>query len=203
MLAAVAEDLGNRFLRLDPDTLKRLGDLHGRVFCLEFADGAHRFYLQPSEGGLRILDTWDGAVDATLRGRPLSFAKLALGATDPAQFFAREVTVAGDVELGRRLAHILAALDIDWEERAAGVVGDVAAHKLGNLARGFSGWARQAADTLARDFAEYMQEENRTLAPRAVVDAFLRDVDGLRADADRLAARIERLRAAFAATRPG
>ncbi len=200
MLAAVAEDLGNRFLRLDPDTLKRLGDLHGRVFRLELADSAQCFYLQPSEGGLRILDAWDGAVDATLRGRPLSFARLALGVTDPAQSFAREIAVDGDVELGRRLAHILAGLDIDWEERTAGVIGDVAAHKLGNLARGFSAWARQAADTLARDFAEYMQEENRTLAPRAVVDAFRRDVDDLRADADRLAARIERL---HAATRAG
>ena len=32
------EEAGNRLLRLDPETLRRLGDLQGQVFCIEFRD---------------------------------------------------------------------------------------------------------------------------------------------------------------------
>ena len=43
------------------------------------------------------------------------------------------------------------------------------------------------------DLREYLQEESRLLAPRPQVEGFLRAVDGLRADTDRLEKRLERL----------
>ena len=44
--------------------------------------------------------------------------------------------------------------------------------------------------------AEYLTVESRDVVPRAELDAFHDDVDALRDDAERLAARIARLRAA-------
>jgi len=50
--------------------------------------------------------------------------------------------------------------------------------------------------TLGQDVTEYLQEESRLLARRDRVEVFLRAVDELRAAADRLEKRVERLHGA-------
>jgi ubiquinone biosynthesis protein UbiJ len=192
LLASVLEDAGNRVLRLDPATLAGLGALHGRVVCLTFTDMVTSVYLQPSESGLRVLHDYAGTADVTLSGRLPAFARLSLGA-QPGLFFSGELTISGDVELGHRFQRVLEGLDIDWEEQLSRVVGDVAAHAIGNLVRDARAWTRQAGSILGQDVAEYLTEERRDLAPRQVVEPFLRAVDTLRADVDRLTQRIERL----------
>ncbi|OGI58873.1 MAG: hypothetical protein A2V58_05070 [Candidatus Muproteobacteria bacterium RBG_19FT_COMBO_61_10] len=192
LLTSVLEDAGNRVLRLDPATLAGLGALHGRVVCLTFTDMATSIHLQPSESGLRVLHDYAGTADVTLSGRLPAFARLSLGA-QPGLFFSGELTISGDVELGHRFQRVLEGLDIDWEEQLSRVVGDVAAHAIGNLVRDARAWTRQAGSILGQDVAEYLTEERRDLAPRQVVEPFLRAVDTLRADVDRLTQRIERL----------
>jgi ubiquinone biosynthesis protein UbiJ len=191
-ITALLEDAGNRVLRLDAATLAGLGALHGRVVCLTFTDMATSVYLQPSESGLRVLHDYAGTADVTLSGRLPAFARLSLGA-QPGLFFSGELTISGDVELGHRFQRVLEGLDIDWEEQLSRVVGDVAAHAIGNLVRDARAWTRQAGSILGQDVAEYLTEERRDLAPRQVVEPFLRAVDTLRADVDRLTQRIERL----------
>ena len=65
-----------------------------------------------------------------------------------------------------------------------------------NLARGALSWGSQAAQALGRATADYLQEESRDLPPAAAVERFLEEVDRLRADSDRLAARVARLESA-------
>ena len=74
------------------------------------------------------------------------------------------------------------------------LVGDVAAHQIGRFQRGVRDWGRQTGETLLRDGAEYLQQEAQALPPRHAVEQFLSAVDVLREDADRLAARVDRLR---------
>jgi ubiquinone biosynthesis protein UbiJ len=75
------------------------------------------------------------------------------------------------------------------------VVGDVVAHKVGNVVRGIQDWSTQTIDSLNADITEYMQEESRMLPRREEVDEFLSAVDTLRADVDRLEKRVARLQA--------
>ena len=81
-------------------------------------------------------------------------------------------------------------LDVDWEEGLATYLGDAPAHQIGRLVRGVRGWFAESRDAAGRNLAEYLTEERRDLPPRAELDAFLDDVDRLRSDADRLAARV-------------
>jgi ubiquinone biosynthesis accessory factor UbiJ len=193
LITSVLEDAGNRILRLDATTLERLGALHGRVIRLLFTDLHTSLYLLPSESGLRLLNDHAGAPDVTLSGRLPAFARLGLGA-QPGLFFSGELTISGDVELGHRFQRIFEGIDIDWEEQLSRVVGDVAAHGIGNFLRAVHAWQRQALATFGQDLAEYLQEERRDLPQRHSVDAYMRAVDELRADSDRLEQRIARLR---------
>lgn len=193
-LARLFAGLANRILRLDPENLKRLGDFEGKVIglALTLAPGP-TLYVRPSAEGFHLLTTYDGDADVTLRGTLPAFMRLAAGGSAAELMATTELTIEGDLDLGRRFQRFLAGIHIDWEEQAARVIGDIAAHKLGNVARDLVAWRRHATQVLSADITEYLQEESRMLAPSTRVDTFLQAIDQLRADADRLEARVRRL----------
>jgi ubiquinone biosynthesis protein UbiJ len=180
----------NRVLRLDPETLQRLGEMDGKVIRLDLGDAAQAFtiFVMPSARGLRFKREHDAAADVTLRGTVPVFARLARTG-----IAAGELQISGDIDLGSRFKRILEDIDLDWEEPLSRVVGDVVAHRIGQTLRSAVGWGKEAADHLARDTVEYFQEESRLLAPRVRVEEFLKAVDTLRLDAERMQKRIERL----------
>jgi len=187
------QELGNRLLRLDPETLRRLGDLQGQVFCIEFRELGRKLYLHPSEAGFRLATESDQPPAVTLRGSLATFARLGLGSTTDS-LKAGELEIEGDAVLGQRLQRILSNLDLDWEEPLARRFGDPLGHEIGRAARAFFTWQKQAIRTLGLNTSEYLQEEARLVPTRHEVETFLNAVDGVRADVDRLAARVQRLK---------
>jgi len=187
------EEVGNRLLRLDPETLRRIGDLQGRVVCIEFRDLGRKMYLHPSESGFRLATESEQLPAVTLRGTLATFGRLGLGA-EAETLNAGELDIDGDAALGQRLQRIFRNLDLDWEEPLARLFGDPIGHEIGRAARAAFNWHRQAFQTFGLNTAEYLQEEARLLPVRYEVEMFLNGVDGARADVDRLAARIQRLK---------
>lgn len=187
------EETVSRVLRLDPDTLARLGAFDGKCIgvCLAGDERDLEFFLFPSQAGLQIRSTHDGTPDVTLRGDVPVFVRLVFG--DGTTRRAGELQISGDIELGQRFQRVLKSLDIGWEEQSARLVGDVAAHQLGRVARRLRAWAQSSRGYLEQDLREYLQEESRLLVRREAVDNFLGAVDTLRADADRLEQRLTRL----------
>ena len=61
----------------------------------------------------------------------------------------------------------------DLEEELSRVIGDVAAHQIGNVARTALGFARRAHDTLQQNVAEYLQEEGRDVPSRTEAEEFM------------------------------
>jgi len=188
----IIEDAGNRLLRLDPETLKRLGDLQGRVVCVEFRDLGHRLFLHPSEAGFRLSTESATPPAVTLRGSLAAFVRLGL---DPERRGPApgELDIQGDVALGQRMQTILHHLDLDWEEPLTRLLGDPAGHALARGLRAAHAWHVEALKTFGANTAEYLQEESRLVPVRAEVETFMDSVDVLRGDVDRLVARIQRL----------
>ncbi len=194
---AVLEDVTNRFLRLDSDTLNRLGDIEGKVISMHIKTGevdeGPILHFFPSEGGLQMRSEYDGQADVTISGNPPAFMRLVMGERAQGAFANGQMQISGDLELGQRFQRVIKNLDIDWEEVTSRYVGDVVAHKLGNIARGVRDWSRQAHETMREDTREYLQEEVRVLPRSEHIETFLGDIDKLRADVDRLEKRIQRL----------
>lgn len=189
-LIAITEDLGNRLLRLDPDTLARLGDLHDKVLKLELTSPEIALFLIPSEAGLRLRSDHAGKIDVVLRG-PLSAFLGVMRTRDPGAVLSAGVEIDGDIELGQRFQRALAGFDADWEELLSRLTGDIVAHRVGGWARGLGAWATEARSALRQDATEYLQDEIDVLVRRREVASFLAAVDTLREDADRLAARVD------------
>ena len=192
---SLAEEAINRLLKLDPETRTRLGELQGKIIRLRLGSAEPmEFYVLPSEAGVQLRETCEHPPDVTLTGDVPVFARLTLRRFVPEIVAAGEVQISGDIDLGRRFQRLLEKLDIDWEEPAARILGDVAAHQLGNAVRGAARWSRQALRTLGQDAAEYLQEESRLLPRRSRAAAFRQAVEAVREQADKLETRVARLR---------
>lgn len=190
---ALLEGVVNRYIALDPEGAARLARLHGRIILIEILGLRSRIYVIPGADGVQLFGDYAGDPDCTLTGTPLSLARMGVTRRKEESLFAGEVRVAGDTHLAQAFGDLLSGLEVDWEEQLSRLVGDALAHQVGNRVRSFLNWGRQAGNTLSADLGEYLQEEARLLPGRFEVMAFLSDVDHLRDDVERVAARVERL----------
>ncbi|RPE74693.1 ubiquinone biosynthesis accessory factor UbiJ [Vulcaniibacterium tengchongense] len=188
-----------RALALDPDTRAGLRALEGRRLALHLAAPPLALQLRVEDARLRVGPLDDAAPDlsvrATLGGLLAQLPALA-GLRDDAAPAPGKLRIEGDADLARRLQRLAERFDPDWQQPFAQAFGDVLGVQIAEAFAAAFRHARDAAGALARASAEYVTEESRDVVARDELHAFCDDVDALRDDAERLAARVARLRAA-------
>jgi ubiquinone biosynthesis protein UbiJ len=98
--------------------------------------------------------------------------------------------LSGDLDVAERYAQLLKLARPDLEEEASKWVGDLPAHALGEVVRGAGSLLARAAAALRMNAAEYLQEESRATPAPLEARAFFSDVERLRDDVERAAARL-------------
>jgi ubiquinone biosynthesis protein UbiJ len=190
MFIATLENVLNRGIPRSPRAQQLCTELTGRKVAIEVSEITH--VVVESTGYSVRLSVGQADADAQISGGPLSL--LALSGPSPEALLQRgDVRIRGDAELAQKFRELAMLLRPDLEEELSQLVGDVPAHQAGRLARMALGWGYKAATTTVRNVAEYLAHERGDLVPRSEADQFLRGVDTLREDVDRLAARIELL----------
>lgn len=163
--------------------------LDAKVLALH-VDGLPLSIYFTSHGEQMSLDTrHEGTPSATLSGTPLSLLRMA-GPAPEAALRTGSVHIHGDAEVAQTFSELLKQARPDLEEELSRVLGDVAAHRVGNVARSALGFARRAADTFAQNLSEYLQEESRDAPSRTEAEEFNAGIDRLRDDVDRFEARL-------------
>lgn len=189
------EDLLNRGVAASTEAAALCSRLAGRCvrLDLEGLPGSLEFAVD-EEGSLRVMPGGTDEPDCVIRALPIGL--LRAGVTGRADGLAAGgADVRGDPVVAQDFQQLLKLARPDWEEELSRLVGDVAAHQLGSVARGLAGWGMRAADTLALDAGEFLTEESRQVPTRYELEEFLDSVDAMRDDVDRLEARMARLHA--------
>jgi ubiquinone biosynthesis protein UbiJ len=127
--------------------------------------------------------------DATISGAPLSLLALT-GAAPEAVIQRGDVRIEGDAEVAQQFRELMTLLLPDLEAGLSGLVGRSAAHVLMRGLRGAADWSRSSAWTGVQNLSEYLAHERGELVPRAEAEHFLRGVDDLREQLDRIDARL-------------
>ncbi len=183
----------NRALALDPDTRDALRMLDGRSVAVHVA--APALALQVTVAGDRLKvgpvagNEADLSVRSTLGGL---IAQLPFFRNDNAPPVGK-LRIEGDADLARRLQRLAERFDPDWQQPFTAVFGDVVGVQVANAMRGALQHLREAGGALAANAAEYVTEESRDVVGRDELNAFFDDVDTLRDDVERIAARVSRL----------
>jgi len=196
VLTEAIENLLNRNLGSSPRARESCAALKGRRLKLVIRDLDLKIGFESLGDSLRISWQAAGEFDAEVEGTPINL--LALAGPQPERLLkSGTVQVRGDVELLQRYRELALLLRPDLEEELAKLIGDSPAHRLAGLAKAALAFGRRGASTAVKNAAEYFAHETRDLVPRAEAEVFLGEVDRLREDVDRAAARVEALLARF------
>ena len=184
----------NQALALDPDTREALRAIDGHAVVLQLDSPPLALQVTVSGDRLEV-----GAVEAT-REPDLGIRSTLAGLLGQLPWFRRDdappvgkVRMSGDADLARRLQRLAERFDPDWQQPFTAVFGDVIGVQVANAFAAGLRHARAAGRDLAETAAEYLTEESRDVVGKAELHAFHDDVDTLRDDVERLAARVARL----------
>ena len=182
----------NRNIRETTPARELCEKLDGTVVAIRVRDTGLTAWFLIHGDELELTTDHDGEPDVAISGSLITLARLAGNAGLDA-IRKGELEITGDAHSAERFQRLLAFAKPDIEEELSTVVGDVAAHRVGEIVRGIGNWGREARSTMGANIREYLQEESRGAPSRYEVDRFADDVDTLRDDVDRLEARINRL----------
>jgi len=169
-------------------------ELDDKVLAVRVADTAIAAYLLVDDGELLLSTEATDDPDVVISGSLFSLARVA-GPAGESLMREGVVDVVGDAIVAQQFRRLLRYGRPDIEEGLSNVIGDVAAHGIGEVARGVGRWRRQAAATMEQNVGEYLQEESRVVPSRYEVEHFHQDVAKLRDDVERLEARLGKLMA--------
>ncbi|NND81002.1 MAG: hypothetical protein HKN50_01105 [Gammaproteobacteria bacterium] len=193
MLLQLFELAANNALQYDPSTRVRLEKLRGKTMVLTVMPINQSISVSSFPEGLefaaQIPDDSDVHLTATLG----ALIKITRDGMDDADLQPGELEMSGDPIIGQRFAQAIAGLDVDWEGLLAEHMGEAPAYYLSRAA----GTARDVALESRQRFKLYLNrlltEDLQLLADKDDVDAFLDEVDRLRADADKLSLKLKQL----------
>jgi ubiquinone biosynthesis protein UbiJ len=196
MLLTPLESLFNRNIAASSAARAACQRLEGKTLAVHLASAPQQpllsLYFSCSRDRMSIAANSAAPAAATLSGSPLAYLSM-IGNQPESVMRSGGVHIEGDAEVAQAFRDLLKAAQPDVEEELSRVVGDVAAHQLGNFARGAMQFGQRVANTFAQNMAEYLQEETRDVVTRIEVDEFVTDVDRLRESVDRAEARLLRI----------
>ena len=184
----------NQLLALDPDTQADLPRLAGRRISLALEAPALALEISVDNRQLRVgpvqAEEADLGIRASLSGAlsQLPFLRAANAAP------VGKVRINGDAELARTLQQLAKNFDPDWEKPFAEAFGSIIGPQVARVLREAFQHGATLAKKFGRDAADFVTEESRDVLGKAELAAFNDDVDSLRDDAERLIARVGRLR---------
>lgn len=179
-------------LALDPATSQRLQAYAGKRLYVETRSPALGLFVWLESDGVHLRTEGDRHPHATIEAPSIELLKMAL--SNEAHFIGGPVKVHGDVILVQELHALARDLDIDWEAGLSRLFGNTLSHPVSQGLKGLFGFARRTADVFLRNTGEYLQEEKEIVPVRWEVDEYLNDNQDLRADVERVEARLERLK---------
>jgi len=188
----------NRLVALDLGTREAIGKLEGRRIGVHLRGPDIAFSIAARNGTLQIEPPPNAGDDGNsndfeVNATPGSLLAMALNRGSDAHP-AGKVEIAGDAELARRVEKLARDYNPDFEAAFATVFGEVAGTAIAGALHDAAKWIGQGAQHFRDDGIDWLRDEARLTVPHTEMNTFLDDVDALRERADRLGARVERLR---------
>jgi len=182
----------NRNIRETTPALELCRELDGSVVAVNVRDTSLAAWFTVDGDAVTITEESDADPDVIITGSLLTLARMA-GQSGENAVRDGSLELSGDAQKAQQFQRLLSLAKPDFEEELSNVVGDVTAHRLGEIARGVGRWRRDARTTMGANIREYLQEESQDVPSRYEAERFAEEVDTLRDDVVRAEARLNRL----------
>lgn len=180
----------NKALAADPDTQAKLSAFDEHQITIHITDLNLMVHLLFHQHVLRLSTGDNDDADLTLAGKSSALARLG---RHPEALFSEDITIYGNVQFAKQLQDILDSFEFDWEQHLVRLTGDTLAFPIAHGIRQLGQWLSNSHHSMQLNISEYLKEESQLLPDRSQVRHHLSQIDVLRADLDRLEARINRI----------
>jgi ubiquinone biosynthesis protein UbiJ len=187
-----AEIALNRYLGNDPRALARCEDLAGRSLELRFSDLQLRLVFIAERHGMQLRGASDTEADVCLTGTSTAFGRI-LFSGGREGITGGGLRIEGDVGVAQRFSDLFASVDFDLADIIDARLGPVPAYFIGQGIKQARALFSRAAREFPEQTAEYLREETRDVIGPWEHEKFVTEIETLRDDAERLAARVTRL----------
>jgi ubiquinone biosynthesis protein UbiJ len=191
LLRPVAEILNRNIAEITP-ARELARELSGATIVIRARETCISTFFTFGDDTVTLATEYTEEPDVVITGSLLTLTKM-IGGGGEAAIRNGDVDLTGDAATAQRFQKLLEFAKPDIEEEMSRIIGDVAAHRLAQVARGIGDWARETRSTMGNNVREYLQEESRDVPTRYEVDRFTQRVGALRDDVERIAARLNRL----------
>ncbi|CAH9017203.1 SCP2 domain-containing protein [Candidatus Nitrosacidococcus sp. I8] len=184
----------NNILQQHPNYNQRLINLSGKYLKVELTDLQIEIFIKITPSNIELSTSTEAIPKATLSGKTSAFLKAAISYIQAPEIpFTGDIQIHGDVEFIQQLKQFVQESNLDWEEILSKYTGDILAYQIGSNIRYAKSWGSSTVKALGQSLTEYLHEEIQLLPNHGEVIHFLDTVDHLRAQLNRLEARIQRL----------
>jgi ubiquinone biosynthesis protein UbiJ len=180
----------NTALNQDAETKALLSQFEGKQITIVLTDVNYTVTTRFNNSNITLTNETTGEAALTVSAKTLTLISVG---QDPDKLFSANVNIHGDVQFAKQLQDVLEHFEFDWEALLANYTGDTLAYPIAHGLRQLGKWFKNNHHSTQMTIAEYLKEEVRLLPDKAEVNPFLNQIDILRADSDRLEAKIQRL----------
>ena len=181
----------NRYLDLDPERANALDSIDGRLIALRIKE--LELFLQMEVKNKRLqLPLDERAADVLLEVSMQVLPDLFLRVDSNQLMQSGAIMIEGDTHVASTFQHALRQIEIDWTGLIASYTGEAVAHRVEQGFGVLRGFMRRQHENFKQDVRDHLQDSLHISSGASEVQQFIQDVDQLRADADRLEARIKR-----------
>jgi len=180
----------NHALRFDMESHEQLQRFASRSIRIDITNLNIAVIARFTDDQIQLEMAEEHVADLMIKADSFALLKLL---KQPDSLFSNQIQILGDVQFAKQLQDWQQQFDFDWEQQLARITGDTVAYPLAqSLRRGFD-WLKYNRSEFEQSVAEYLREESHYLPDKSQTTRFMQNVDLLRADTDRLEARIKRL----------
>ena len=180
----------NHALRFDMESHEKLQHFANRSIRIDITNLNIAVIVRFTDDRILLEAAEEHVADLMIKADSFALLKLV---QQPDSLFSNQIQIRGDVQFAKQLQDWQQHFDFDWEQQLARVTGDTLAYPLAqSLRRGFD-WLNYNRSEFEQSLAEYLREESQYLPDKSQTQRFMQNVDLLRADTERLEARIKRL----------
>ncbi|MBL1456646.1 SCP2 sterol-binding domain-containing protein [Methylophaga sp.] len=180
----------NHALRFDMESHEKLQRFASRSIRIDITNLNIAVIARFTDDRILLETAEEHVADLMIKADSFALLKLV---QQPDSLFSNQIQIRGDVQFAKQLQDWQQHFDFDWEQQLARVTGDTLAYPLAqSLRRGFD-WLNYNRSEFEQSLAEYLREESQYLPDKSQTQRFMQNVDLLRADTERLEARIKRL----------
>ena len=180
----------NHALRFDMESHEKLQHFANRSIRIDITNLNIAVIVRFTDDRILLEAAEEHVADLMIKADSFALLKLV---QQPDSLFSNQIQIRGDVQFAKQLQDWQQHFDFDWEQQLARVTGDTLAYPLAQrLRRGFD-WLNYNRSEFEQSLAEYLREESQYLPDKSQTQRFMQNVDLLRADTERLEARIKRL----------